>query len=404
MKPKLLVFTSTFPRWRNDTDPPFVFELSKRLLDKFEVLVLAPHYPGAAENETIVGVRVFRFRYFFSKFEKLAGGVGIIPTLRKKKMYYFVVPFFFFGGLWGLVRLVWTQKPQIIHAHWLIPQGLVCYIVKKITGSKYIITAHGADVFAFQSSLLKPVLRKVLESATYVTAVSKKLKTELVSTYPCLENKITVAPMGVDYSVFSSGSRNSQTNADGNSHINPTILFVGRLSEKKGVRYLLEAFALLQEELPEARLTVVGSGEEEWNLLNLAKSLNVSKKINFIGAVHNSELPVIYSKNDIFVAPSILARGGDTEGFGLTLVEASMAGCLVIASDVGGISDIITDGKTGFLVEQKNARAIKEKIIEAISDSTRAKQIADNGKKFSRENFDWICVRNKYAEVILAYL
>ena len=83
MKPRILVFTSTFPRWQNDTDPPFVYELCKRLTDDFDVHVLTPHYPGAKYEEIFCGVTVRRYRYFLPKFEKLAGSVGILPTLRR---------------------------------------------------------------------------------------------------------------------------------------------------------------------------------------------------------------------------------------------------------------------------------------------------------------------------------
>ena len=85
MKKKLLVMTSTFPRWKNDTNPPFVYELSKRLVDDFEVTILAPSFPGAKKDEVMDKMTVHRFRYFFSKFEKLAGSGGILPTLKKKK-------------------------------------------------------------------------------------------------------------------------------------------------------------------------------------------------------------------------------------------------------------------------------------------------------------------------------
>ncbi len=109
-KKKLLVVSSTFPRcqesmilehdqeqqfltWRNDTIPPFVYELSKRLTDDFDVYVLAPHYPGAKTFEIMDNMKVYRFRYFLEKYQKLAGNTAILPTLKKNKLFYFQVPF-----------------------------------------------------------------------------------------------------------------------------------------------------------------------------------------------------------------------------------------------------------------------------------------------------------------------
>jgi len=86
-KPKLLVLTSTFPRWQDDTDPPFVYELSRRLTKDFSVTILTPHYPGARPHENLDGMEVYRYSYFFEKYEKLAGQTGILPTIRKHKLY-----------------------------------------------------------------------------------------------------------------------------------------------------------------------------------------------------------------------------------------------------------------------------------------------------------------------------
>ena len=83
IKKKLVVITSTFPRWQNDADPPFVYELSRRLTDRFDVTVLAPGYPGSLNVEEMDDLKVNRFRYFFKKLEILAGSEGILPTLKK---------------------------------------------------------------------------------------------------------------------------------------------------------------------------------------------------------------------------------------------------------------------------------------------------------------------------------
>ena len=128
MKPKVLVFTSTFPRWKNDTDPPFVFELCKRLTDEFEIHVLTPHYPGAKYEEIFGEITVKRFRYFLPKFEKLAGSVGILPTLRRNKFYLLMLPFFILAGFVSLLTYTRKIKPDLIHAHWIIPQGFLVYL------------------------------------------------------------------------------------------------------------------------------------------------------------------------------------------------------------------------------------------------------------------------------------
>ena len=175
MKPKLLVVTSTFPRWPDDTDPPFVYELSRRLTDTFDVTVHTPHYPGALENEQMGGVRIHRFRYFFTDFERLAGGQGIVPKLRRNKLYYFLLPFFLFAQFFSLLLLIVKIRPDVIHAHWLIPQGFWAIAAKKIFKIPVIITAHGADVFSFRSQALNMVKKWIVNNADRMVTVSSAL-------------------------------------------------------------------------------------------------------------------------------------------------------------------------------------------------------------------------------------
>jgi hypothetical protein len=175
MKPKLLVLTSTFPRWRIDTDPPFVYELSRRLTDTFDVTIHTPHYPGARTREMMAGMHIYRFRYFWGPFEKLAGSTGILPTLHHNKLYYGLVPFLLLAQLFSLLLLVRKIRPDIIHAHWIIPQGFVAVLVQAFSGVPVVITAHGADVFGLQGSLLEAIKRFTLRRVRGVTVVSRAL-------------------------------------------------------------------------------------------------------------------------------------------------------------------------------------------------------------------------------------
>ena len=96
---RILVITSTFPRWKDDEDPPFVFELCKRLRAHYQVHVLAPHYPGSKTEEYLSGIYVQRFRYFFKPWERLAYQGGILSKLKHYPWQYGLLPFFFLGEL-----------------------------------------------------------------------------------------------------------------------------------------------------------------------------------------------------------------------------------------------------------------------------------------------------------------
>ena len=122
---KLLVITSTFPRWLDDHEPPFVFELARRLTSHFAVTVLAPHAPGARLQEQMDGIDVRRFRYAPDRFEKLAYAGGIPSRLRQNRWLILLVPVFVLLQLRSTYGLARRLKPTTVHAHWLITGGLV---------------------------------------------------------------------------------------------------------------------------------------------------------------------------------------------------------------------------------------------------------------------------------------
>ncbi len=396
-KRKLLVFTSTFPRWKEDTDPPFVFELAKRLVDSFDVFVLTPSYPGAQKKESVEGITVLRFSYFFPPFQKLAGGTGILPTVKKNPFYYTVIPFFLF---FGLVALLWQSikiRPDIIHAHWLIPQGFLAGISKRFTGVPTVITVHGADAFAFESWAGRRVKTIAIRCADSLTYVSNAIARQL-ATLGDHQKNVAVLPMGVDGELFYNPSLTSYNQTKKSDH-SVKLLYVGRLTEKKGVSYLIEACEKLLAEKVNFSLTIVGHGELETALKERVDFLNLKSEITFLGGITNNRLPEIYKQHDVFIGPSVRTASGDREGFGLTFVEAAMAGCFIIGTEVGGVRDIIEDGKTGLLVPEKNAEKICDAIRWFKDNPEKAFLIRKECQKRCMEKFHWSIIARQYKEL-----
>ncbi|MBU0675957.1 MAG: glycosyltransferase [Proteobacteria bacterium] len=396
-KKKILVLTSTFPRWANDTTPPFVDELSKRLTDRFEVTVLAPHYPGALPHEVRDDLTIYRFRYCWSRFEVLAGEKAILPALRANHLNYLLLPLFLLAGLFSAFRLVRKLRIDCIHAHWLLPQGLIAAIINVISSTPFLVTAHGGDVYGLQGWLPTLLKQFTLRRATRVTAVSGDLAARIHELVPGLD--VSVIPMGVDATafhpdLFAQDLRNRYKINGG------FLLFVGRLSEKKGVRYLLEAMPMVVAQFPEVSLVIIGKGELDEELHGLTRQLSLAEHVTFTGAIPNHELPAYYATADLFIGPSITSIGGDAEGFGLTFVEAGLSGCLVIGTRTGGIGDIIEDGSTGFLVEQKSSEAISQAIIKGLNKVDQRKDLARRARKVLKKRFDWQVIANKYATLL----
>ena len=396
-KPKLLVVTSTFPRWENDTDPPFVHELSRRLVREFDVSVHTPHYPGSKTEEVMERMNVHRFRYFLPSCEKLAGSTGILPTLKKNKLYYGLIPFFLVAQFFSLLFLVLKIRPDIIHAHWLIPQGFISVLVKLVTGVPVVVTAHGADIFGLQGTVYKMIKKFTLRRVQRCTVVSKALTEAVVELTP-LGYQPDIIPMGVDSKLFSPDKKNKFLK-ERFAMNGPFLLFVGRLTEKKGVRCLIDSMAMVLLKAPDAKLLIVGHGELEEELTQYVIDSGLDKFIRFGGSVTNTDLPEYYAGADIYIGPSIAVKSGDTEGFGLTFVEAAMSGCLVIASEIGGIGDIIQDNETGFLVAPGDADMLAEKICYAIQFDKKLSDIREESRRRCIEKFDWEVIAGRYAEL-----
>jgi glycosyltransferase involved in cell wall biosynthesis len=397
-KKNLLILTSTFPRWKNDTDPPFVFELAKRLTDSFNITVLTPNYPGALRKEIMAGITVHRFRYFLKRYEKLAGSEGILPTLKKNLFFYFVVPFFILAEFFALLKLIKKIDPDVIHAHWILPQGFVTTLAHKITGVPYVVTTHGGDIYGLQGKFASSLKRFALRNAETVTVVSKDIQKTIKQEFGS-EIQTKVIPMGVDSTLFSSARNNDKLRSQFNIN-SPFLLYAGRLSEKKGVKYLLEAMQQIIKQTPEAKLLIVGTGEEKKNLQQLSEKLGLKGHVTFTGALPNKDLPDYFASADIFIGPSIKVAGGDTEGFGLTFVEAGMSGCIVIGTDVGGISDIIQHGKTGFIVQQKDAEQIATTVNMILSKRGEWEHVKTNARNSLCSKFDWSVIAEQYIWIL----
>lgn len=392
-RPRLLVLTSTFPRWVDDHEPPFVFELARRLTGRFAVTVLAPHAPGAARHEVMDGVEVQRFVYAPPSLERLAYEGGIPTRIRQQPALVLLVPLFVAAQLFATVRLLWRLRPAAIHAHWLLPQGLVASIARRLGGrrSRLVVTAHGADVHGLRSPLARWAKRHVLQQADAVAVASVALGRELQRQAPGPWTP-QVLPMGIDLqSQFVPGPAGARRH---------TLLFCGRLVRKKGIETLVRAFPAVLGRHPAWRLIIAGGGPERGRLEALRGELGLDALIRFTGPYRNAELPALLAQSDIAVFPFEQADGGDQEGLGLVMVEAMGCGLPVVAGDVPAVHDVIHHERTGLLTPPRDPAALADAILRLIGDEAFATSLAERGRAFVVERFDWAAVADRYCAVL----
>lgn len=391
-KPRLLILTTTFPRWADDHEPAFVFELARRLTDRFKVSVLAPHTSGALDEEHMDGVHVSRFHYAPQRLELLAYDGGIPTKLKRKPWLSMLIPWFLSAQMLAAYRLVRRLRPHVVHAHWLLPSGLVGSLLQELPGADYrlVVTAHGADVHLAGSWVSRLMKREVLAAADLVTVVSKALCDKVAGESPSA--KLAVAPMGVDL-------QHRFVPAPPGSD-DQTLVFVGRLVEKKGVADLLNAMPMVVARFPAARLLIAGDGPLADELMTLSSRLSLDAAVTFLGSVANAQLPEVLRRARLAVLPFRIAGDGDQEGLGLVTVEAMGCGIPVIASDLPAVRDVVADGVTGRLSPPGDPQRLAALVIELLEDPSQADRLADMARREAFTRFDWQVVSERYSELL----
>ncbi len=336
---KLLIVSTTFPRWKKDPGPaPFVFYLARAMLSHFRVTVLAPHHPGAALSEDMDGVEVKRFGYGPDRLELLADGAGMMSNMRKSILHKAMAAPFIASELAAVKREL-GRGYDFMNSHWMVPSGLLSAIACP-PGVRHVVTAHAADFDLLRRMPGgRPLMRYIARRSHPLVCVSPRLShgvRELVGPGP----GVVTQPMGVDTHLFAydrekrdSWRRELKCGEEG------LIMFAGKLSEKKGVEVLLRANATLRDRGTPARLVIVGEGGLRESLEHEAERLGIDDKVTFLGALPNQELAGLYSAADAVTVPSVMDPAGETEGMPVVILEALAAGRPVVATHLCSVPE-----------------------------------------------------------------
>jgi glycosyltransferase involved in cell wall biosynthesis len=386
--PVLLVVASTYPRWKGDPEPGFVHELSKRLTAQFRVIAVVPHSAGAKTREVLDRVEIIRYRYAPVRMESLINNGGIVSNLRENPWKFLLVPCMLIAQAWSIWRICRVQKVALVHAHWIIPQGLLAALFFK---GPILVTSHGADVYALEGRLFDSIRRFVVGRAAAVTAVSRAMMDSLTRK-GCDPEKIIVRSMGVDleadFSLDTALMRSSNE-----------ILFVGRLVEKKGVTFLLDAMRHVLAAKPDATLTIIGFGPEEARLRAKAEALGLSGKVHFAGAVSHAELPAYFHRAAVCVAPFVEASSGDKEGLGLVVAEAIGCGCPVVVGKVAAVLDVVGPAYD-LLVDPRDTTSMADAIVRVLIDPGKWLQRTEELRGEIAGRLGWRSVASDYIELL----
>ena len=381
---KVLVVGSVYPRFPEDNEVPWLRKSVATLRDAgVEVEVMAPSYKGL-KSHTIDGVPVHRFRYAVKNLEILTHDEGAPTKMAKHpSMQLLAIPYCisgFFKCLW----LAKKKKFDVIHAHWPFPHALIVLGACKLFRIPLVLNFHGAELLLIRKKKwIRPIMKFIIGQANAIFANSRFTASKISALRP---TKIEWSPYG---SPLSSGK--VPPHARGERY---KILFVGRHIERKGIEYLIQAAKLLDPKKFEVR--IVGKGNLTESLKNLAKEIQTE---NVTGPLSPDDLRKEYQESNCFVLPAIVDSKGDTEGLGVVLIEAMQYGLPVVASNVGGIPDVVVDGETGVLVPEKNPEALAAAFQKLESDPAYETELLKGAEKRINDCFNWEKIAKKQIAV-----
>lgn len=387
---RVLVLATTYPRWANDHEPGFIHELCRRLAERFEVTAVVPDAPGADASGDFDGVSVVRYRYAPRRFQTLVNDGGIASNLRRSSWKWLLVPSFVVMQYLAARRVMKQHRVDVVHAHWLISPGVVARFACQ-GRTPYVVTSHGGDLFGFRPAPFRSVKRWVAARASAMSVVSSAMLDEVRRLALPVE-PVDVIPMGVDLDGrFASSDRVRGTEE---------LLFVGRLVPKKGLRHLIDAMPEIIAGRPSVFLTIAGFGPERQFLQARCDELGLGDRVRFAGALPQKELPALYQRAAVFVAPFVRDESGDQEGLPVALMEAISTGCPFVVGDVAGLDDLLGADGRRFRVDPTMPGVLAAAVLQCLIDPLSASRAAAEALARARAVVEWDVVATRYGDLL----
>lgn len=353
-KPRLLVATSTYPRWKRDGEPGFVHELCRRLTHAFDVRVVTSAVKGAAAVEVLDGVDVRRFSYAPARMQTLVYGGGIVGNVRASPWKALLLPGYLLAFVIAVRGQLRDWSPQLVHAHWFVPSGLVARMALMSSPVPLVVTAHGSDVFGLRGRAWARIRRWIADRSNTLTAVGLPLADQL---HDETGRVVTVIPMGADVEeTFVPPAVPARER---------TLLVVGRLGAAKNPSTAIRAFHEVARRHPALRLEVVGDGPMLAELIALVDECGLADRVSFVGRLDHARLACRFQTA---LATVVASGGADApEGLGLVAIESLACGCPVVSAPNEALRATLPAGAPVYFAADGSARSIAAE-IEAVAD------------------------------------
>jgi len=294
--------------------------------------------------------------------------VHVLRSSDTNKLGYFLL-------IKDVKKLVKLINPDILHSHYATSYGL---FGRMCNFHPFVISVWGSDVYEFPkgNKAKKMLLKYILKGADKVCSTSYNMADETKKYY---NKEIIITPFGVDINKFKCNTPILNSNCI-------TIGVIKGLEKIYGLNYLIEGFAQFTRKYrgnKYLRLLIVGDGTQRIKLETLVKNLDISSKVIFTGKIDNEKVPEYINMMDIVCLPSL------SESFGVSAVEACACGRPIIATEVGGLKEIIFDNYNGFVIKSESSQDIELKLMKMIENEAQMKEFSQNARKLVLEKYNW---------------
>ena len=394
---RIAVLTSSYPRFDGDGSGTFVRSLcTEYVREGHSVEVIAPDDARVSTQDATVPV--YWFRYAPAAWSIMGHGRALYADIALKRATILLSPLYALAALRTLRTRQSRGTFDWLHAHWLIPSGVLASGFKRSGGSEFIVTLHGSDVYlAEKTRLLRSMIKHALAQAEAVCGVSRDLS-QRGQAIGATRRPILTIPNGVDTDVFHPHPVEAcrLRLRLGIAHDQPVILAVGRLVRKKGFDILLESLASVQTQIPNVLLLICGEGDLFSELRSLATALGIANAVRWLGHVAWRDLPDYYSAANVCAWPSVRDAMGNVDGLPVALLEGMACARPVVATRVAGIPEVVQHGQNGLLVEPRDPTTLAEAVVSLLLDRQRATCLGMRARETVVASFTWSHVARQY--------
>lgn len=388
------MITSSYPKQPGDGTSPFIAYLAEGIAEDpdWQVDLLLPEHPALVRDRVGTRVRLHPYRYAPTVGTTVWGYAASLTADRSvKPLVLLLAPIAFLGGLIEALRLTRGQPLDLVHAHWVLPNGPVAALVARLRGVPLVVSLHGSDMFlAERHPWLGAAARWVFGRTAQVVACSDNLRERALRMGARAADAQTI-PYGVDLAAFrpDPSARGWLRERLGLPADASVVLAVGRLVGKKGFDVLLDAWARLAASHPAARLAIAGDGDLRGELESRSTRLGIAPRVSFLGAVRHDEIARLYAGSDVVAIPSVEDETGNVDGLPNVLMESLASGVAVVASRVGGIPTVVRDGLTGVLVSPRSVDELLSALTRLLDDPALAARLGAAARADSEHAQGW---------------